>query len=273
MLRKMLAGSTSQDIPLFISDTSSTTGAGLGSIVFNTSGLTAKYRRKGDSAWTSISLITKTLGTWASGGFVADGAGISGGYELGVPNAAIAGGVEWVEILLYGVTNMLPVLIFIELDAVNYQSSTAFVASVPTVVGSVGSVSGGIGGGLAGNVSGNVLGSVAGAVGSVAGNVGGNVSGSVASVLALANNSLTAAALASDAVAEIANGILDLTDGIETSITLRQAQRLFMAVLAGKLADTAGSAVFKRKDGTTTGLTVTHDNAGNRTIITIGDLT
>jgi hypothetical protein len=127
----MSAGSTSQALPIFINDTSSTTGAGLGSLVFNTSGLTAKYRRQGSSSWTAISLQTMTLGTWASGGFIADG-GVAGGYEFGVPDAALASGagVGWVEIQIYGAANMLPVLIFIELDSVNYQSANNFMTGV-----------------------------------------------------------------------------------------------------------------------------------------------
>lgn len=56
--------------------------------------------------------------------------------------------------------------------------------------------------------------SVTGAVGSVTGNVGGNVAGSVASVVAgvaLANNAVTAAAVANDAVAEIQSGLATST--------------------------------------------------------------
>ena len=46
MLRKMKAGETSQSIPIFVQDSSSSTGAGLGSLVFNTAGLAAKYLRR-----------------------------------------------------------------------------------------------------------------------------------------------------------------------------------------------------------------------------------
>ncbi len=70
-----------------------------------------------------------TLGTWSSGGFVADGA-LAGRYELGLPDAAIASGARWVIVCLRGAANMLPVLIEIELDAVNYQSAAAFITGV-----------------------------------------------------------------------------------------------------------------------------------------------
>jgi hypothetical protein len=164
MKRKMFAGSTAQSIPIFVADTTSTTGAGLSGLTSATSGLVCEYRRQGDATWTAVTLSGGTLGTWSSGGIVADGA-LAGAYELGIPNAAIASsaGVSWCVVRLRGATNMLAVLVEIELDAVNYQSNTAFVASVPAVVGAVGSV--------AGNVGGNVLGSVAGSVASVTGSV------------------------------------------------------------------------------------------------------
>lgn len=124
--RKILAGSTSVVVPIFIQDSSSTTGAGLGSLVYNSSGLAAKYRRQGDSSWTTISLVTATAGTFTSSGFVSDGGPVTGGYELGIPNAALATGATWVQIAVYGATNMLAVLLEIELDAVNYQDATRF---------------------------------------------------------------------------------------------------------------------------------------------------
>lgn len=127
MMRKMLGGSTSQAIPIYVQNNAA--GGGLGAIVFNSTGLVGEYRRKGQGTWTPITLATMTLGTWASGGWIADGA-LAGAYEVGIPNAALAAGVEWVEIRFYGAANMSPVLIFIELDAVNYQSANAFIAGV-----------------------------------------------------------------------------------------------------------------------------------------------
>ena len=67
--------------------------------------------------------------------------------------------------------------------------------------------------------------------------------------------------------------LLDLTSGIETNITMRQALRLFMAVLSGKAdATTPGQVTFKRADGVTVAVTVVHDTSGNRTTITAGTL-
>lgn len=121
--RKIKAGTTSLTVPIFIQDTSSTNGAGLGSLVYNSSGLAAKYRRQGDSTWTTITLATASVGTFTSGGFITDGGPLTGGYEIGIPNAAIQTGAQWCEVVLYGATNMLPVLLEFELDALDYQDS------------------------------------------------------------------------------------------------------------------------------------------------------
>lgn len=130
--RKIKAGSTSVMAPIFVQDTSSTTGGGLGSLVFNTSGLAAKYRRAGDNTWTAITLATATVGTFTSGGFIADGGPVTGGYEVGVPDAALAAGARWAQVVYYGATNMLPVLLEFELDAVDYQDATRFgLSSLP----------------------------------------------------------------------------------------------------------------------------------------------
>ncbi len=187
MRSKILAGTTSYSVPIFV--TNSAAGGGLGSLVFNTSGLVGEYRRAGASSWTSITLATATLGTFASGGWIADGS-LTGAYEVGVPNLAVASGATWVAVRYYGAANMTPVLLYIELDAVNYQSATSFVASVPSVVGNVGgnvtgstgSVVGNIGGNVTGS-TGSVIGNVGGAVGAVVGNIGGNVTGTVSSVV------------------------------------------------------------------------------------------
>lgn len=122
--RKIKAGSTSVSVPIFVQDTSSTTGAGLGSLVYNTSGLVAKYRREGEASWTTITLASATVGTWTSGGFVADWR--TGDYEVGIPNAALASGAKWAVVQYVGVANMLDVKIEFELDAVDYQNGNSF---------------------------------------------------------------------------------------------------------------------------------------------------
>jgi hypothetical protein len=124
-MMKIKGGTTSRPVPVFVQDTSSTTGSGLGSIAHNTAGFVAEYRRAGSSAYTAITLSAGTLGTWSSGGWVADGS-VAGRYELDLPDAVLAAGVPWVVVQLRGVANMLPVLLFIELDAVDYQDAAGF---------------------------------------------------------------------------------------------------------------------------------------------------
>lgn len=121
MRSKIFAGTTSLAVPIYVSNSSA--GGGLGSLVFNTSGLVGEYRRAGSSSWTSITLSAGTLGTWSSGGWIADGS-LTGAYEVGIPNAALASGEPWVAVRFYGATNMTPVLLYFELDAVNYQSTS-----------------------------------------------------------------------------------------------------------------------------------------------------
>jgi hypothetical protein len=123
MKRKMLAGTTSVSLGVFVQDTSSTTGTGL-AITHASSGLVFEYRRQGQSSWTSVTPVTATLGTFTSGGVIADGA-LTGAIEIGVPDAALAAGARFCLIRLRGVTNMLPVLIEMELDAVDYQNATS----------------------------------------------------------------------------------------------------------------------------------------------------
>jgi len=125
--QKTTRAKTSRSLPIFIVDTTSTTGGGLSGVTHTSSGLVLEYRRQNQSTWTSVTAVSKTLGTYVSGGIVADGS-LAGAYEVDFPDAAFASaaGVEWVALRIRGVANMLPVLIEIELDAVDYQDAAAF---------------------------------------------------------------------------------------------------------------------------------------------------
>jgi hypothetical protein len=126
--QKTTRAKTSRSLAVFIADTSSTTGGGLSGVTSASSGLAMEYRRQNQSTWTSVTpQAGKTLGTYFSGGIVADGS-LDGAYEVDFPDAAFASaaGVEWVALRIRGVANMLPVLIEIELDAVDYQDAAAF---------------------------------------------------------------------------------------------------------------------------------------------------
>jgi hypothetical protein len=129
MRRKIKAGLTSLSLPVIVYDTTSTTGGGLSGLTHTTSGLILEYRRQGQSSWTQLGvgtgLVSKTLGSYVSGGIVASGSRV-GRYEIDIPDAAIAAGARMVEVCLRGAANMHPVDIEIELDAVDYQDATAF---------------------------------------------------------------------------------------------------------------------------------------------------
>ena len=128
---KMKRGSTSIRRLIFIADTSQTDGSGLTNLLHNSSGLVAYYFAGDLSNEVQITLVTATLGTYTSGGFIAvDNTNMPGWYEIGIPDAALDGGNE-VAIQFRGAANMAPVNIYIELDAVNYQVD-AFGAALAT---------------------------------------------------------------------------------------------------------------------------------------------
>lgn len=75
-----------------------------------------------------------------------------------------------------------------------------------------------------------------------------------------------------DAITDIPGLILDLTDGIETGITPRQAMRAFLARLVGKVVSGGGTSTisFDNPGGTVTRVTFTGaDASGNRTSVTL----
>jgi hypothetical protein len=123
---KIKRGTVSKRRLIFIADSSSTTGAGLANLVFNSAGLVAYYYASDLANDVQITLVTATLGTFTSGGFVAvDNTNMPGWYEFGTPDAVLDGGTEAV-IQLRGATNMVPINIYIEIDSVDYQSATNF---------------------------------------------------------------------------------------------------------------------------------------------------
>lgn len=113
------AGATSVSVPLFIQDSSSTTGAGLTGLAYNSGSLTAYYLRPGGSA-TAITLATLAAisSNWSSGGFKeADSTNLPGTYRLDIPDACLAPGARSVVIMLKGATNMAPCVLEIDLLA------------------------------------------------------------------------------------------------------------------------------------------------------------
>lgn len=284
MKRKMLAGSTSVKIPIFVQDSSSTSGAGL-SVAYNAAGLVGEYRRDGQSSWTAMTLATATLGTFTSSGWVADGS-LTGAVEVGIPNAALATGVPWVAIRYRGVTNMLPVLIEIELDAVDYQNATNFgLGAIPAVaIGSTGSII------TSGTGTGRLTVS-AGQVQVQAGTGSGQLSITSGVVNANTVQHLGTASATPDTAgypkvtikSGTGTGELSLSSGgviissagldnivVETGMNARQALSAAASSAAGVLSGaTTGTIVIKGAGVATTRITATTDDNGNRTAITL----
>jgi len=164
-------GATSEIWQIWIADSSSTTGAGLTGLVFNTASLTAYYHKDLDTTATAITLVTMTVGTFTSSGFKEiDATNMPGWYQFCPPNAAISTGKSC-GFLLKGATNMAQLPIEVQLTATDPDSATAFMTSVASVTGAVGSVTGAVG-------------SVTGAVGSVTGLTASNLDATISSRMA-----------------------------------------------------------------------------------------
>lgn len=241
---KIKRGSTSVRRLIFVADSSSTTGAGLANLAYNTASLVAYYFAGDLSNEVQITLATATLGTFASGGFVAvDNTNMPGWYEIGIPDAALDGGIEC-AIQFRGAANMVPVNIHIELDAIDYQGTPAVdvtkISGDSTAADNLEAAADGTGYNLgsgqivAASVTGAV-GSVSGAVGSVTGNVGGNVTGSVGSVVG-AVGSVTGA------VGSVV-GAVALDSAVGTQITnIENASGWLLAINSGACANPQTSA-------------------------------
>jgi hypothetical protein len=254
---KITAGTTSYILDIFVQDSSSTAGAGLAGLVYNTASLTAKYKRQGSATWTTISLATATAGTWASGGFIAAGSADDGDYELHLPNAVIASGVAWVAVSLQGAANMAPTKIRLGLTATNDQSAadggitkiatieTSTTTTIPALIPTAGAIadqvwdeataghttSGTYGGRVVRSTNSNVEVQITGS-NHIAADVHEFQTG-VITAAALAADAITAAALAADAVTEIQSGL-----ALETSVQSTLDRLGFtLAALAGNCAD------------------------------------
>lgn len=112
----LTAGSTDVTLYVFVPDASSSVGAGLTGLVYNSSGLVAYYTRSLAAA-TALTLATQTVtGAHSDGGFVeVSSANAPGLYRLDLSDAVCAAGVAQVHLVLKGATNMVPVVICVDL--------------------------------------------------------------------------------------------------------------------------------------------------------------
>lgn len=122
--RTFLAGATSQTMDVFLQDSSSTIGAGLSGLVFNTANLKAYYRKGATGTLTAVTLATQTVGgAWSSGGFVEiDATNAKGLYRFDIPDTILASTPAAV-IHFYGATNLAQN--FSELEIVAYDPFNA----------------------------------------------------------------------------------------------------------------------------------------------------
>ena len=113
------AGLTGQTVDVFLQDSSSTTGAGLTGLTYNTSGLTCYYRKGSTGTATAITLASQTVGgAWTSGGFVEiSAANMPGVYRLDLPDAAVDS-AGFVTLFLTGATNLAPLPIRVDCRAI-----------------------------------------------------------------------------------------------------------------------------------------------------------
>ena len=131
-------GDTSKTIDIFLADSSSTTGAGLSGLVYNSSGLAAYYRNTATGTVTALTLATQTVGgAYSSGGFVElDATHAKGLYRLDIPNAVLtSAGNGFIHI--YGATNLAqcPVQIVVGYPQTNLAQILGTAVSTPATAG------------------------------------------------------------------------------------------------------------------------------------------
>jgi len=216
-------GATSNSVAVFIRDSSSSTGAGLTGLAYNTASLVASYVRPG-AARTAITLATQTVtGAYSSGGFVeVDATNMPGVYRLDVPNAVFATGVNSAVVMLKGATNMESCVMEFGLQAVDLQDAVR--------------------GGL--TALPNAAAAAAGGLftrGTGAGQINQDANGRIdVNIVNAAVNTINASALATDAVTEIQSGLATssaLTTA-QTSLTDIQG-RIPAALVGGRMSSDA----------------------------------
>lgn len=268
------ANSTSHSEYVFIQDSTSTTGAGLTGLVFNSAGLTAYYAVERGAA-TAISLVTLASATaaYTSGGFVAvDGTNMPGIYRFDVPNALFSvAATKNVVVMLKGATNMAPVVLEYQIVAFNPDDAVRLgLTAIPNVAqGTTGSLPTGNATGQVTvatnndktgyalsstqtfNVTGNITGNLSGSVGSIG--TGGITSGSFATdsitATAIAADAITSSELATSAIDEIADGFLNRNIGGGSS-TGRVVKDAFRAIRNKSVIATSTLTVYQEDDTT-----------------------
>lgn len=144
-MRYITAGTQNVSLETFLGNPDSTNGAGVTGILYNTSGLLARYYRA-DTGPVNITLATQTpTGVFSAGGFVeVSPTGLPGVYRLDLPNAAVAVGAESAVVYVYGPSNVVASPIGLQFR--NVPTETQSISS-----GSLASITSGIFNGLIDN--------------------------------------------------------------------------------------------------------------------------
>ena len=228
---------TSRTEYVFIQNSSSTTGAGLTGLVFNSAGLTADYVvERGLRQSITLATLATADAAWSSGGFIAvDGTYMPGLYRIDIPNAVFATADKAV-VILKGATNMAPVVLEYQITGFNPDDAVRLgLTAIPNVAqGTTGAIS-------TGNATGQVT-------------VVATASGAITST-SFAANAITAASIATDAVDEIADGVLgrNIAGGSSTGRLVKDAFR----AIRNKSAIAAGTLTVYQEDDTTSAWTAT----------------
>lgn len=116
--------STSQTVNLFLQDSSSSTGAGLPGLVFNSAGLTCYYALSRAAAVpVTLATLAAITSAYSSGGFKEiDATNMPGWYRFDIPDAALASG-RFVGFYFKGATNLAPLPLEIELTGWDNQDA------------------------------------------------------------------------------------------------------------------------------------------------------
>lgn len=218
-------------------NSSSTTGAGLTGLVYNSASLVCYYRKNATGSATALTLATQTVGgAHSDGGFVEiDATNMPGMYRLDLSDTMVATG-PYVTVMLKGATNMAPVVL--ELELVAYNPFDGVRMGMTALPNAAADAAGGLPISDAGGLD---MDSIKTDTAAILVDTGTTLDGRIpsalvggrmdASVGAIAANAITAAATAADFGAEVADAILDRnmatgTDsGSPTVRTMRQALR------------------------------------------------
>ena len=124
MKLQLVKATTDSSQIIFIQDSSSTTGAGLTGLAYDTASLVCYYVRPGSAA-AALTLATQTVtGGHSDGGFVeVDATNMPGVYRLDLSDAILATGVDSVVIMLKGAADMAPLVLEIQLTDLDFNTS------------------------------------------------------------------------------------------------------------------------------------------------------